>query len=801
MRYVMNARSKKILEFDKIIEILKGYAISEPGKDMIKSILPVNNLEWVVNLLKETEDAVIYIKRRSIPSIDGISNIKNSLRRVELGGILNPSELIKICDNMRVARRLKEHLSSVDVQLTENSTEQLIKALYQNKRLEEKISNAILSEDEISDNASPGLYSVRRQINSLSSNIKDKLNEIIHSAKYQKMIQESVVTLRGDRYVIPIKQEYRSSFPGLIHDTSSSGATIFVEPMAVVEINNNIKQAKAKEAEEIEKILLELTEDVLTVVEQLDKNVTILSKIDFLFAKARFALDYNCICPKINKERQIKINKGRHPLLDPNNVVPIDFWIGSDFSTLVITGPNTGGKTVTLKTVGLFALMTQAGILIPANQGSSMCIFDNVYSDIGDEQSIEQSLSTFSSHMKNIVEILDKAKYGDLVLFDELGAGTDPQEGAALAISILESLMKKNVITVATTHYSELKVFALTSQGVENACCEFDLTTLMPTYKLLIGVPGKSNAFYISEKLGLDKNIIERARKLVSNERVEFEDIIQNLEENLLKAKNEKEETAELLREAQKIKNDMDKQKEKFKEKKDKIIDKAHEEARRILSGSVSDLEKLIKDIKQNTQKQTDDQRLNYARELKKTAVTKIREVNQSISLYHSENNGEDYNDGKSEYLHEGDNVIIKSLNQPAIVLSPIDKNNDVLVLAGSMRMNVNISNLKIDTNKNKTNLTMKNRISGIPSSKASTIKTEADFRGYSIDDAVIELDKYLDDAHIARVKEVRIIHGKGTGVLRSGIQQFLKKHPHVSSYRVGTFGEGENGVTIVEIK
>lgn len=794
----MNERALRILEFNKIIKIMMDYAISEPGKERISEIKVENDYDTVVSLLKETEDAVVFVRRRGIPSIDGIHNIKNSLRRGELGGILSPGELIKICDNMKVARRLKDHVSSEKIETGENTVEGLIQNLYQNKRLEERINSCILSEEEISDHASTALSSIRRQISSLQANVKDKLNDMIRSTKYQKFIQENVVTMRGERYVIPVKQEHRSDFPGLIHDSSASGATIFIEPMAVVEINNNIKQAKIKEAVEIERILKELTEEVVAVSDGLNVNIELLTQIDFLFAKARFALDKKCICPILNRERKVNIVKGRHPLLDTEKVVPIDFWIGDGFSTIVITGPNTGGKTVSLKTLGLFVLMTQAGLLIPANDGSSMCIFNNVFADIGDEQSIEQSLSTFSSHMKNIVGILDDASYGDLALFDELGAGTDPQEGAALAISILENLLKKKVVTVATTHYSELKVFALSHDGIENASCEFDVETLMPTYKLLIGVPGKSNAFSISKKLGLGDYILDRARELISNEGIAFEDVMQNLEKNLSDARNDREEAEKIIRHAEKVKRDIEGQKEKFNEKRDKIIEKANEEARKILAEAILDIDTLIKDIKDNGKKLNEDQRLNTARELKQNVVKRIQNVNKSMNEYYNEPTDDsiDLSD-----LKTGDEIIIKSLNQPATVLSPPDKNGEVMVMAGFMKMNININNLRPAPKTKVKAQPTKSGISGISASKGRDIKTEIDFRGYSIDEAVLELDKYLDDIKLSGIRDVRIIHGKGTGVLRQGIHKFLKSHHHVATYRVGVYGEGENGVTIVEIK
>jgi len=537
----MNEKTLKILEFNKIIDKLVSLATSSLGKELAEKLVPDTDLNRVERAQKETSDAVAFIARRGTPPMGGIHDIRDSLKRVEIGAILNPGELLKTADVLRAVRNLKSYASNDRIKTDEdNIVSELIGCLESNKRIEDRIYMSILSEDEIADNASPTLANIRRQIRNAQESIKDKLNDIIRSSRYQKYIQEPIVTLRGDRYVIPVKQEYRTEIPGLIHDSSASGATIFIEPMAVVEANNHIRELKIKEQAEIEKILGELTGEIRGIVDSLKSNVSILGRLDFIFAKARLSLDYNCVCPVLNDEHKILIKKGRHPLLDKKTVVPIDFWIGEDFNTLVVTGPNTGGKTVTLKTVGLFTLMTQAGLHIPANEGTKMSIFKKVYADIGDEQSIEQSLSTFSSHMKNIVGILKDVDEDSLVLFDELGAGTDPTEGAALAMSILEYLRNKGSTTVATTHYSQLKAYAVTTKFVENACCEFNVETLRPTYRLLIGVPGKSNAFAISKRLGLFDDIIEKAKEFLTQDDIKFEDMLMSIEKNLNQSENEK---------------------------------------------------------------------------------------------------------------------------------------------------------------------------------------------------------------------------------------------------------------------
>jgi len=551
----MNEKTFKILEFDKIINLLVNLTSSPLGAEIASRLLPETDYDKVLKSLKETSDGVTFIVKRGSPPMGGVNDIRESLKRLEIGAVLNPGELLKIAGVLKAVRNLKNYANDESIKSEdENIVGELIRCLEPNKRVEEKINSSIVSEEEISDMASPTLANIRRQIRKAQESIKDRLNEILRSPAYKKYMQEPIVTMRGDRYVIPVKQEYRAEIPGLIHDSSASGATIFVEPMAVVEANNNIRELKIKEQLEIERILYELSEDVRSIIDTLKSNVTLLARIDFIFAKSKLSLDFRCVCPALNDDRKIVIKKGRHPLLDPKTVVPIDFWIGEDFSTLVVTGPNTGGKTVTLKTVGLFTLMTQAGLHIPANEGTQIGVFKKIFADIGDEQSIEQSLSTFSSHMKNIVNILNNIDSETLVLFDELGSGTDPTEGAALAMAILEFLKDRGCTTVATTHYSQLKVYAVTTRFVENACCEFDVETLKPTYKLLIGVPGKSNAFAISKRLGLLDDVIERAKEFLTQEDIKFEDMLLSIEKNLSKTEEEKKRAESYRLEAEKLK-------------------------------------------------------------------------------------------------------------------------------------------------------------------------------------------------------------------------------------------------------
>ena len=759
--------------------------------------MPDNDLEKVKISLKETSDGVNFISRRGSPPLGGIYDIRDSIRRAEVGSMLNPGELIKVAEVLRAVRNLKNYSSSDNIKVEEdNIVSELINCLETAKSVEDKINLCIVSEEEISDNASPTLGNIRRQIRHAQNSIKDKLNDLIRSSKYQKYMQESIVTMRGDRYVIPVKQEYRGEIPGLIHDSSASGATLFIEPMAVVEANNAIRELKLKEQAEIERILQELSSDVAQISAALNSNITLLAKLDFIFAKSKLSLDYNCVCPKLNNEGKILIKKGRHPLLDPKTVVPIDFWIGEDFDTLVITGPNTGGKTVTLKTVGLFTLMTQAGLHIPANEGTEISVFNKVFADIGDEQSIEQSLSTFSSHMKNIVNILESVDDSSLVLFDELGAGTDPTEGAALAMAILEHLKEKGCTIVATTHYSQLKVYAVTTPYVENACCEFDVETLKPTYKLLIGVPGRSNAFAISKRLGLIDSVVERAKTYLTSEEIKFEDMLLSIEKNLSQSESEKMQAQVLKLEAEKIKNEIDVQKKKFEERKESIIKEAREEARKLLLDAKREADNILSEMRKMQREKDSIQSQRAAEEMRLKLKNSIDTIEDALSKPLIPKNTLVK---PPKNLKPGDSVLIINLNQRGTVVTPPDKNGEAIVQAGIMKINVHITNLKlVDEQKEQISRT---GIGEISISKARTISNEIDVRGLTLDEALEIVDKYLDDVVITGLPEICIIHGKGTGVLRNGIHQYLKTNKRVSSYRLGKYGEGETGVTIVQLK
>lgn len=792
----MNERTLRILEFDKIINRLLNLASSTLGKELVEQIKPETDYRKIEELLKETNDGVSCIVRRGSPPMGGIHDIRASLRRVEISGVLGPGELLRIADSLRAVRNLKNYVSDNLNDAEDNVVNTLIHCLEANRRVEDKIKLCIVSEEEISDHASPALADIRRKTKDLQNSIKDKLNDLVKSQKYQKFMQDSIVTMRGDRYVVPVKQEYRSEIPGLVHDASSSGATIFVEPMAVVEANNNIRQLKVKEQAEIERILYELTADVAGITESLKMNTTMLAKLDFIFAKAKLSVDYNCVWPRLNNQKRILIRKGRHPLLDPKVVVPIDFWVGDKFNALIITGPNTGGKTVTLKTVGLFTLMTQAGLNIPANEGTEMSVFDRVFADIGDEQSIEQSLSTFSSHMKNIVNILEKADDRSLVLFDELGAGTDPTEGAALAMSILECLHQTGSITIATTHYSELKVYASTTQGVENASCEFNVETLKPTYKLLIGIPGKSNAFAISNRLGLSSNIIDRAKEFLTQEDIKFEDMLLNIEKNRSQAESERVKAENYRREIENMKNELEQQKRKLEEQKNKLLREAREEARKILMSAQEDSDAILSEMRRLEAEAEVAERSRAAEEMRHKLRNKLNQVEGSLAESALPKQGYVK---PPKNLKPGDSVLIVNLNQKGTVVSAPDKEGEAIIQAGIMKINVHITNLKLIDEQQKE--IQKFGSGKIGMSKSKTISTEIDVRGNALDQATEAVDKYLDDAAIAGLPEITIIHGKGTGVLRSGLHQFLRSHHHVKGYRLGKYGEGEAGVTVVEMK
>lgn len=794
---MMNEKVLRVLEYDKIVERLADRASSNLGKELAGELMPSTDFDEIKQALKETTDAVTCILRKGSPPLGGIHDIRSSIQRAVAGGMLNPGELLRVADVLRASRKLKGYITQDKMELEDTNTILLLCSnLGTNRTLEDRLDQSIESEDQLSDYASPALASIRRDIRRLQDSIKDKLNSIIRSAQNKKIMQDAVVTLRGDRYVVPVKAEYRSQFPGLVHDISQSGATIFIEPLAVVEANNEIRQLKNKEEREIERILMELTGEVANNADLLTENVKLLSRIDFAFAKARLSLDIKGVEPVLNTERRIVIKKGRHPLIDPAVVVPVDISLGDSFSTMIITGPNTGGKTVTLKTTGLFVLMAQAGLHIPAAENSEMCVFRKVFADIGDEQSIEQSLSTFSSHMKNIVNILNEVDEDSLVLFDELGAGTDPTEGAALATAILDRLTKRGIRTMATTHYSELKIYAMTTPGVQNACCEFDVETLRPTYRLLVGIPGRSNAFSISKRLGLDEGIIEDAKNFLTGEDIQFEELLSDIQKNRLETEKEREQATREMREIERLKEAAREQKKKIEDEKENILNQARKEARSILADARRQAEAIMERLKELEKAYHQQNAEREMMELKQNIRQKINELDERMAESVLPRKGYAK---PPESLKPGDTVMIINLNQKGTVLEAPDKDGNVLIQAGIMKIKMHITQLRlVDEQRNITDSIQNTRVSGV---KSGNVGLELDIRGLNIEEARVKIDKYIDDVVIAGLHEVSIIHGKGTGALRKGVHEFLSKHPHVKSFRLGKYGEGETGVTIVTIK
>ena len=792
----MNERTLRVLEYPKIKEMLIQKTESSLGKELAQQMEPSTDYYQILFAQQETSEAANLILQRGNVPLGGIHDLSYHLKRAEIGSYLYPKQLLEAADTLRAARKLKAFLKdSKEGESKFPHLEGYINSLFVFKEIEDRINECIIGEDEISDHASPTLRSIRRSIEAKHQEIRSRLNSIISSVENQKYLQEAIITIRQDRYVVPVKQEYRTHIPGLIHDQSSSGATLFIEPMAIVQLNNELKELKLKEQAEIEKILMELTGLLGQRADEIRSNQGILAKLDFIFAKGKLSVQMNGVEPQLNQKGWIRIKNGKHPLLNPKTVVPTNIWIGDTFRTLVITGPNTGGKTVTLKTVGLLALMTQSGLHIPADYGTQMPVFDQIFADIGDEQSIEQSLSTFSSHMTNIVEILDGITGNSLVLLDELGAGTDPTEGAALAIAILEYLHSMGVRTVATTHSTELKKYALTKEGVENASVEFDIETLSPTYRLLIGVPGKSNAFEISRRLGLDQHIVDKAKEFISKEDIAFEDVLATIQEQKRIAEAERDEAIRLRLIIEEQKKKYEKQNEALERQRDKILQEAREEARKILKSAKEESEKIIKELRELAKEQDEKARNRQIEEARRTLSSKLEDVAGTLAA----NIHLGVNSAPPKDLKVGDTVNLLNLNQIGHVLSPPDKNGDVTVQVGILKMNVNIKHLRlIEEEKDPVK---KAGTGKILQTKAQNVKSSIDLRGQDLEEAKMNTDKYLDDAYLAGLKEVTIIHGKGTGVLREGIQQFLKTHKHVQSFRDGNYGEGGTGVTVVLLK
>lgn len=792
----MNEKTLKTLEYYKIIKKLEAKAESELGREKIREIVPLTRMDEIERLQEETREAYNILIKRSAPPLFGINDIESSIRRIEKGGILEAAGLLDVADSLRVSRRLKSYLKNNDGDRESEYPilENLIGSLEAYRRIEEEISGAIVSEDEISDNASSSLKNIRRDKKNKNDSIRSKLNSIINSEKYQKILQDNIITVREGRYVVPVRQESRGSIKGIVHDMSSSGATVFIEPMSIVNLNNELRELELKELEEIQRILERLSGLVLEEAHGIIMNQKILQELDCIFAKGKLALDMKAVKPILNNEKKINLKKARHPLLAEKDVVPIDIYLGQEFNSLVVTGPNTGGKTVTLKTVGLLTAMAQSGLHIPADFNSEIGVFNKIFADIGDEQSIEQSLSTFSSHMTNIVRILDEVDERSLVLFDELGAGTDPTEGAALAMSILDHLLRRKIRTIATTHYSQLKVYALTTEDVANASVEFDVETLSPTYRLLIGVPGKSNAFEISKRLGLQDYIIDSARNLISEENIEFEDVLQSLEKDRLEAEENRIRSEHHKIEVERLEEKLAKEEAKTRDMRDKILTRAREEARDILRSAKEDVDDLVGEIR--------DIHFNVGRERNKQIEEAQKKLKTSLGDVESDLAKDILNvksDNIPKNLKVGDTVRVLAFDQVGEVISEVSDKGEVQVQVGIMKITANIEGLERARSEVEEETEIRTR--HIIKSKARNVDTEIDLRGKNLGEALMDVDKYIDDAYIAGLKQIEIIHGKGTGILRSGITSYLKNHTHVASYRLGEFNEGGDGVTIVTLK
>ena len=790
----MQEKSLKVLEFYKIRDMLVERAASSLGKARCAALVPVSDIREIERMQAETEEASTLVARTGVQPISAFDDVQAQVARAKVGGILSPKDLLLCARLMQTARSVRRTLVGEKDEAEETETPHLVglaRALYPMRRLEEEIFAAILSEEEIADSASPGLASVRRKIRSANERIRDKLNGYLHSSSMARYLQDAIITMRQGRYVLPVRAEYRSQVPGIVHDQSSSGATLFIEPMAIVEINNDLRGLMGEERAEIEKILQRFSEEISQEAGALLENQRILAELDFIFAKGALARQMRAVQPKINEAGYIDIKRGRHPLIDPEAVVPSDLWIGKDFTTLVVTGPNTGGKTVTLKTVGLFTLMMQAGLQVPAMLGTELAVFDDVFADIGDEQSIEQSLSTFSSHMVNIVRILQNVTPRSLALFDELGAGTDPTEGAALAMSILDKLLSYKTRTLATTHYSELKAYALTHPGVENASVEFNVETLRPTYRLSIGIPGKSNAFEISRKLGLSEEIIGAAKEWLSGEQIRFEDVITTAEMHRQTAERERELAEEAHNETVRLRDQAEQERKKLEEQREKLLRKAREDARRILHSAQAEAEGIIRDLKKAAQEQNaKDREILEARRKLQGDLDKLAEPMAKES---AASEGAPL---KSVTL--GQTVRIPSLGCTGSVLTLPDKNGEVQLQVGLMKMKQPLSALRAAAQGDAPKKEKGRRAIKVA---APQVSLELDVRGQLPEEALDNVDKYLDDCMMAGVSEVSIVHGKGTGVLRSEISQHLRHHPHVAEFRLGRYGEGETGVTIVTLK
>lgn len=793
---VMNQKALSSLEYPKIIERLTEKASSPMGKELCRKLQPSTDINKIRLMQTQTKDALTRLFQKGSVSFGSVKDIRGSLNRLEIGSSLGIMEILSVCALLENTSRVKAYSRGDRSDLPSDSLDSMFEQLAPLTPLSSEIRRCILSEDEISDDASPALRQVRRNMKVTNDRIHTQLSGLVNG-NARTYLQDSVITMRNGRYCIPVKAEYKGQVPGMIHDQSSTGSTLFIEPMAVVKLNNDMRELELQEQKEIEIILAGLSEQIAEEREAIALNLELMVQLDFIFARAGLAMDMNGSEPVFNEEGRVLLKKARHPLIPKKKVVPIDIRLGDDFDLLIITGPNTGGKTVSLKTVGLLTLMGQAGLHIPALDRSELALFHEIYADIGDEQSIEQSLSTFSSHMTNIVSFLEKADSRSLVLFDELGAGTDPTEGAALAISILSYLHDKGIRTMATTHYSELKVYALSTPGVENACCEFSVETLRPTYRLLIGIPGKSNAFAISSKLGLSDQIIERAKEQISEQDESFEDVLSSLEENRVTIENERLEIARYKEEIKTLKAQLESRQEKLDAQRDRILRQANEEAHKVLEEAKEYADQTMKLFHKFQKNNVDTSAVERERQELRKRMNK------------AEKNMSDRQETKkpkklltAKDIRPGDSVKVLSMNLKGTVGSRPDSKGFLFVQMGIIRSKVHLSDLElVDEPVITTPSLQKTGAGKIRMSKSASVSTEINLLGRTVDEAIAELDKYLDDAYIAHLKSVRIVHGKGTGALRKGIHDYLRRQKHVSSFRLGEFGEGDAGVTIVDFK
>lgn len=792
---IMNKKTLAKLEYNKIIEQLIEHASSFSGKELCRRLKPMTDISAIRSAQNETAAAFTRIVKKGRPSFSGCNPVNDSIRRLEIGGVLGSGELLRICKLLETAGRARAYGRHDNADEMEDCLDGYFEQLNPVTILVNEIRRCVIDEDEISDDASPGLKHVRRAMNQINDKVHATLSNMVNGS-LRTYLQDPIITMRGDRYCIPVKAEYRSQVSGMIHDQSATGSTLFIEPMAVVKLNNDLKELYGQEQEEIQKVLARLSADAAEYTTEIHTCYTILRQLDFIFAKGALALDMNASQPIFNTEGRIHIREGRHPLLDKKNVVPITLTLGDTFDLLIVTGPNTGGKTVSLKTVGLFTLMGQAGLHIPALDRSELAVFHDVYADIGDEQSIEQSLSTFSSHMTNIVSFLKQVDEHSLVLFDELGAGTDPTEGAALATSILNHLHSRGIRTMATTHYSELKVYALSTPGVENASCEFDVETLRPTYRLLIGIPGKSNAFAIASRLGIPDYIIEDAKTHLTEQDESFEDILTDLETSRKTLDKERETIAAYKREIERLKMEISQKQEKLEAQRDRILREANEKAHAILEDAKETADETMRNFhkfgKANiSAAEMEKERERLRKKMAKTRSGMTPEPAKPKKQY------------KPSDFKLGESVKVLSMNLTGLVVSLPDAKGNLDVQMGILRSKVNISDLEIiDEKPNYLQKTAKRTGKGkIKMNKSLTVATEINLLGKTVDEAVAELDKYLDDASLAHLSSVRIVHGKGTGALRQGIHKYLKRQKHVKSFRLGAFGEGDAGVTIAELR